>query len=291
VRSSVNRIALGTIIGEQPWRKCSLQTRRRSSTYRLSCVRELISITRVHTRSTRDHRPMLGDYAWSCGSWSLYSATGNIPMALSEAIIATYMTIHMARSPGSHSGRIASPCQEFRKGAEILRVWLSGNESTRSFCPRSLSYLPKSRRSQRTPGPAVRATGTKRPDRSCGRWLGLGDRGMGEIFHFALMRGRVRHGALTMRLRSHVRSGQAEPETFSAPEVLTARCNAPCAGCSCGRAKPAAHACRGRRWLGHSRSHAAACADGSGIASWPATRSDRTAHGRPWASSARPARS
>src|SRR5262249_14278041 len=42
---------------------------------------------------------MLGDYASSCGSWSLYSATGNIPMALSEAIIATYMTIHMARSP------------------------------------------------------------------------------------------------------------------------------------------------------------------------------------------------
>ena len=43
---------------------------------------------------------MLGDYASSCGSWSLYSATDNIPMALSEAIIATYMTIHMARSPG-----------------------------------------------------------------------------------------------------------------------------------------------------------------------------------------------
>ena len=42
---------------------------------------------------------MLGDYGWSCGSWSLYSATGNIPIALSEAIIATYMTIHMARSP------------------------------------------------------------------------------------------------------------------------------------------------------------------------------------------------
>src|SRR5262249_53515185 len=44
---------------------------------------------------TRDHRPMLDDYASSCGN----SATGNIPMALSEAIIATYMTIHMARSP------------------------------------------------------------------------------------------------------------------------------------------------------------------------------------------------
>ena len=54
---------------------------------------------RVQTRSTRDHRPMLGDYGWSCGSWSLYSATGNIPMALSEAIIATYLTIHLARSP------------------------------------------------------------------------------------------------------------------------------------------------------------------------------------------------
>src|SRR6516225_6859627 len=108
--------------------KCSLQTRRRSSTYRLSCVRELISITRVYTRSTRDHRPMLGDYASSCGSWSLYSATGNI---------------HMARSLGSHSERIASPCQEFREGAEILRVWLSGNESARSFCPTSLSSLPK----------------------------------------------------------------------------------------------------------------------------------------------------
>src|SRR5262249_46909978 len=48
----------------------------------------------VHTRSTRDHRPMLGDYAWSCGSWSLYSTTGNIPMALSEAIIATYDDPH-----------------------------------------------------------------------------------------------------------------------------------------------------------------------------------------------------
>ena len=29
---------------------------------------------------------------------------------------------------------------------------------------------------------------------------------MGEIFHFAFMRRRVWHGALTMRLRSHVRS-------------------------------------------------------------------------------------
>src|SRR5215469_16032688 len=35
-------------------------------------------------------------------------------------------------------------------------------------------WRSSSRRSQRTPGPAVRATGTKRPDRSCGHWLGLG---------------------------------------------------------------------------------------------------------------------
>jgi hypothetical protein len=40
-----------------------------------------------------------GDYASSCGRWSLYSATGTIPMALSEAIIATYVTIHIAQSP------------------------------------------------------------------------------------------------------------------------------------------------------------------------------------------------
>ena len=33
---------------------------------------------------------------------------------------------------------------------------------------------------------------------------GLGN--MGQIFHFAFMRRRVRHGALRMRLRSHVRS-------------------------------------------------------------------------------------
>ena len=145
MRSSVNRIALGTIIGEQPWREMLAADKAKVIDLPaiLSCVRELISITRVRTRSTRDHRPMLDDYASSCGSWSLYSATGNIPMARSEAIIATYMTIHMARSPSSHSGRIASPCQELQEGAEILRVWLSGNESARSFCPTSLSSLPK----------------------------------------------------------------------------------------------------------------------------------------------------
>ena len=92
-------VALGTIIGEQPWREMLAADKAKVIDLHLSCMRELISITRVYTRSARDHRPMLGDYASSCGSWSLYSAIGNIPMALSEAIIATYMMIHMARSP------------------------------------------------------------------------------------------------------------------------------------------------------------------------------------------------
>jgi hypothetical protein len=45
----------------------------------------------------------------------------------------------------------------------------------------------------------------------------------------------------------------------------------------CGFTRRSGHAlklvapvCRGRRWLGRSRSRAAACADVSGIASWPA---------------------
>jgi uncharacterized membrane protein len=123
-------------------------------------------------------------------------------MALSEAIIATYMTIHMARSPGSHSGRIASPCQEFREGAEILRVWLSGNERTRSFCPiakisafAAHSWASGYARLELKGQIGVVVVGWD--------W---GTGGMGEIFHFAFMRRRVRHGALTMRLRSHVRS-------------------------------------------------------------------------------------
>src|SRR5262249_43170519 len=135
VRSSVNRIALGTIIGEQPCGKCSLQTRRRSSTYRLPCVRELISITRVRTRFDARSPPDAGRLRVVVRQLVPVLRRRQHPMALSEAIIATHMTIHMARSPGSHSGRIASPCQEFREGAEILWVWLSGNESARSFCP------------------------------------------------------------------------------------------------------------------------------------------------------------
>ena len=106
MRSSVNRIALGTIIGEQPWREMLAADKAKVIDLPPILSAQIDLYNCVHTRSTRNHRPMLGDYAWSCGSWSLYSATGNIPMALSEAIIATYMTIHMARSPGSHSGRI-----------------------------------------------------------------------------------------------------------------------------------------------------------------------------------------
>src|SRR5262245_1874195 len=90
------------------------------------------------------------------------------------------------------------------------REWTHDRDRAHSQAPSQAwrgGPRPKSsRRSQRTPGPAVRATGTKRLDRSCGRWLGFGDWGMGEIFHFALMWRRVRRRALTTRLRSHVRS-------------------------------------------------------------------------------------
>src|SRR5262245_65925976 len=55
--------------------KCSLQTRRRSSTYRLSYMRELISITRVQTRSTRDHRPVFTCCCVAVGSFTLHTAT------------------------------------------------------------------------------------------------------------------------------------------------------------------------------------------------------------------------
>jgi hypothetical protein len=64
----------------------------------------------------------------------------------------------------------------------------------------------------------------------------------------------------------------------------------PCAGCSCGRAKPVAPVCRGPHSPGHSRSHVAACADGSETAFWREPRSDRIAHGRLWASSGHRAR-
>jgi hypothetical protein len=66
-------------------------------------------------------------------------------MALRDAIIATYMTIHMAPSPGStthdHARRGWFPrVKELRlspsRGMEILGVWPSGNKGG---CPRNQS--------------------------------------------------------------------------------------------------------------------------------------------------------
>jgi hypothetical protein len=68
------------------------------------------------------------------------------------------------------------------------------------------------------------------------------------------------------------------------------RYSEPCVGCSCARAKPVAPWCRGRHWPARSRSRASTCEGGLGTAFSPALRSGRIAHGRPWASSARPAR-
>jgi hypothetical protein len=54
---------------------------------------------------TCNARPRRARQASSPGSWSLSTGIGNMlganPMALSDAIIATYMTIHMARPPSS----------------------------------------------------------------------------------------------------------------------------------------------------------------------------------------------
>src|SRR5262245_15159110 len=77
-----------------------------------------------------------------------------------------------------------------------------------------MAWRPKpksSRRSQRTPGPAVRATGTKRPDRSCGRC-----RGNHQIV--PLFRARTALGSAVGALIDNgasqpqkIRPGQAEP--------------------------------------------------------------------------------
>jgi 8-oxo-dGTP pyrophosphatase MutT (NUDIX family) len=71
----------------------------------------------------------LGDYASSCGSWSLYSATGTIPMALSEAIIATYITIHvliesnfLGSRPPLHTGHAVAALLVLEDGRYIMQL-------------------------------------------------------------------------------------------------------------------------------------------------------------------------
>src|SRR5262249_37613439 len=128
-----------------------LQTRRRSSTYRLSCVRELISITRLHAIDARSP-PDAG---------RLHVVVRQLVPVLRHrqhphgAERGNHRDIHddpHGPIPRFTRGRIASPCQEFREGAEILRVWLSGNESARSFCPTSLSSLRPGGQSRRVLG-------------------------------------------------------------------------------------------------------------------------------------------
>src|SRR6516165_2615467 len=66
--------------------------------------------------------------------------------------------------------------QAAQEGQFILRGGGPPDYKIMVSCCRTITAdgASSSRRSQRTPGPAVRPTGTKRPDRSCGRWLGLG---------------------------------------------------------------------------------------------------------------------
>ena len=96
----------------------------------------------------RDARPMLGDYAWSCGSWSLYSTTGNIPMALSEAIIATYMTIHMARPPVHTVGELRLLARSSGRERKSCGCGFQATKACVCWTPKPKS----SRRSQRAPG-------------------------------------------------------------------------------------------------------------------------------------------
>src|SRR3979409_509217 len=61
-------------------------------------------------------------------------------MALSEAIIATYMTIHMARSPGSHSERMLLLARSCRREPKSCGCGFQATKA-RSFCPTSLLLL------------------------------------------------------------------------------------------------------------------------------------------------------
>jgi len=106
--------------------KCSLQTRRRSSTYRLSCVRELISITRVQTIDARSP-PDVGRLRLVVRQLVPVLRHRQHPHSAERG---NHRDIHddpHGLIPCSHSGRIASPCQSSGREREILRVWLSGN--------------------------------------------------------------------------------------------------------------------------------------------------------------------
>src|SRR5262249_4974118 len=68
--------------------------------------------------------------------------SSNAPNQASSAALVSWSTRRAAalwqvRARRSHRERIASLLEEFRVGAEILRVWLSGNESARSFVRRA----------------------------------------------------------------------------------------------------------------------------------------------------------
>jgi hypothetical protein len=69
-----------------------------------------------------------------------------------------------------------------------------------------------------------------------------------------------------------------------------ARCSAPCAGRSCGRATPAAPWCRGRHWQKRSRRRAATCAGISRTAFQRVRRAEQTTSRSSWLSAGHRAR-
>jgi hypothetical protein len=66
-------------------------------------------------------------------------------MALSEAIIATYITIHIARSPSSHSETIAISLQELQGECKSRRCGFQATKARAGYPPQTAaSVLPLS---------------------------------------------------------------------------------------------------------------------------------------------------
>ena len=143
MRSSVNRIALGTIIGEQPWREM-LAADKAKVIDLPPILRARIDLynSRLHAIDARSP-PDAGRLRVVVRQLVPVLRHRQHPHGAERG---NHRDIH--DNPHGPIPRFTqwenwSPCQEFREGAEILRVWLSGNESTHSFCPTSLSSLPK----------------------------------------------------------------------------------------------------------------------------------------------------
>jgi hypothetical protein len=133
VRSSVNRIALGTIIGEQPWREMLAADKAK--------VIDLPPIlrARIDLYNSRSHAidarspPDVGRLRVVVRQLVPVLRHRQHPHGAERG---NHRDIHddpHGPIPGSHSGRIASPCQEFREG--------SGNPAGVAFRQRKHAFV------------------------------------------------------------------------------------------------------------------------------------------------------